>query len=168
MINLLIQWISWNYALGHCLLMWWKTFLVLAGLKTKSGKPFEKSTGVNMSIKVHFLHSLLDKFPDNYSNVNDEQREWFCQDIGTMKERYQGRWDILMMAVYYWSIERGFNNSEHDRQSRKRKFLSLFLFSQRFYFCCLLNDLIKILGIFNCVIFKDIGSDCYCKNTIFQ
>ena len=35
----------------------------------------------------------------------------------------------------------------------------------------LLNDLIKILvgfGIFNCIIFKDLGSDCYCKNSISQ
>ena len=35
----------------------------------------------------------------------------------------------------------------------------------------LLNDLMKILvgfGIFNCVIFKDLLSDCYCKYSISQ
>ena len=35
----------------------------------------------------------------------------------------------------------------------------------------LLNDLMKIIvgfGIFICVIFKDLGSDCYCKNSISQ
>ena len=35
----------------------------------------------------------------------------------------------------------------------------------------LLNDLIKKLvglGIFNHVIFKDLGYDCYCKNSISQ
>ena len=34
----------------------------------------------------------------------------------------------------------------------------------------LLNDLIKILvlGILNCAIFKDLGSDCYSKNIISQ
>ena len=35
----------------------------------------------------------------------------------------------------------------------------------------LLNDLMKMLvglGIFNCVVFKELGSDCYCKNRISQ
>ena len=35
----------------------------------------------------------------------------------------------------------------------------------------LLNDLMKILfglGIFNCIILKNFGSDCNCKNSISQ
>ena len=40
-----------------------------------------------MNIKAHFLHSYLDKFPDNCGDVSDEQ-ERFHQDIKTMKERY--------------------------------------------------------------------------------
>ena len=47
----------------------------------------------NMSIKVNFLHSYLDKFPDNCSNVSDEQGEWFHQDIKTMEECYQRQGD---------------------------------------------------------------------------
>ena len=35
----------------------------------------------NISIKVHFLHSHLDKFPDNCDNVSDEQEEQFYQDL---------------------------------------------------------------------------------------
>ena len=31
--------------------------------------------GTNMSIKVHFLHRHLDKFPDNCGNVSNEQGE---------------------------------------------------------------------------------------------
>ena len=42
--------------------------------------------GTNMSIKVHFLHSYLDKFLDNCGNVSDEQGEQFYQDIKTMEE----------------------------------------------------------------------------------
>ena len=62
--------------------------------------------GTNMSIKVYFLHSHLDKFPDSGSDVSDEQRKRFRQDIKTMEVRYQGRWDKRMMANYYWSIKR--------------------------------------------------------------
>lgn len=56
--------------------------------------------GANMSIKVHFLHNYLDMFPENCDNVCDEQGERFHQNIRVMEERYQGRWDIRMMANY--------------------------------------------------------------------
>ena len=45
-------------------------------------------------------------------------------------------------------------------------FMKVFIFA-----VSLLNDLMKILvdlTIFNRVIFKDFGSDCCCKNSIFQ
>ena len=48
--------------------------------------------GSNMSIKVHFLHSHLDAFPENLGDVSDDQSERFHQDIQTMEERYQGRY----------------------------------------------------------------------------
>ena len=44
--------------------------------------------GCNMSIKVHFLHSHLDRFPDNLGDLSEEQGERFHQDIKTMEERY--------------------------------------------------------------------------------
>ena len=62
--------------------------------------------GCNMSIKVHFLNSHLEQFPDNLGAVSDEQAERFHQDIKVMEERYQKRWDIHMMADYCWSIQR--------------------------------------------------------------
>ena len=42
----------------------------------------------NMSITVHFLHCHLDKFPDNYGDVSDEQGERFHQYIKTMEKHY--------------------------------------------------------------------------------
>ena len=45
--------------------------------------------GCNMSIKVHFLNSHLEQFPDNLGAVSDEQAERFHQDIKVMEERYQ-------------------------------------------------------------------------------
>ena len=44
-----------------------------------------------MSIKVHFLHNHLDRFPANCGDVSDEQVERFHQDIKEMETRYQGR-----------------------------------------------------------------------------
>ena len=62
--------------------------------------------GCKMSIKVHFLFSLLDKFPDDLGAVGEEQEETFHQDLMAVKERYQGRWDRHMLADYCWSINR--------------------------------------------------------------
>ncbi|UYV70175.1 hypothetical protein LAZ67_7002094 [Cordylochernes scorpioides] len=48
-----------------------------------------EALGVNMSIKVHYLHSHLDKFPDNLGAYSDAQGERFHQDRKVMEERYQ-------------------------------------------------------------------------------
>ena len=37
--------------------------------------------GAKMSIKVHFLHSHSDRFPENCGDVSDEEGERFHQDI---------------------------------------------------------------------------------------
>ena len=76
-----------------------------------------------MSIKVYFLLSHLDRFPENLGDVSDEQGERFHQDIKTMGERYQGRWGIKMMADYFWNLKHDKPDLEHSRKSRKRKFL---------------------------------------------
>ncbi|UYV68272.1 KDM2A [Cordylochernes scorpioides] len=43
--------------------------------------------GCNMSLKIHFLHSHLDFFPDNLSAVSDEHGERFHQAISSMEKR---------------------------------------------------------------------------------
>lgn len=79
--------------------------------------------GANMSIKVHFLHSHLDRFPDNLGDYSEEQGERFHQDIRTMEERYQGRWDRHMMADYCWTLIRDCPKQNHNRKSYRKSFL---------------------------------------------
>ena len=81
-----------------------------------------KQLGAYMSIKVHFLFSHLDKFPENLGSVSDEQGERFHQDMRDMEERYQGRWDKNMMADYCWSIKRDHPNMQHRRKALKKSF----------------------------------------------
>ena len=50
-----------------------------------------QALGARMSIKLHYLFSYLDYFPENFGDVSEKQGERFHQDIRTMKERYQGR-----------------------------------------------------------------------------
>ena len=82
-----------------------------------------RDLGCNMSVKLHFLNSHLDQFPENLGAVSEEQGERFHQDLMTMEERYQGRWDKNMMADYCWSIKRDCPVEVHKRKSYKRKFL---------------------------------------------
>jgi hypothetical protein len=60
-----------------------------------------------MSLKVHFLNSHLDCFPENLGAVSDEQGERFHQVIKEMETRYQGRWNVNMMGDYCWLLHRG-------------------------------------------------------------
>jgi hypothetical protein len=45
--------------------------------------------GCNMSVKVHYLHSHLDRFPENLGDLSEEQGKRFHQDIKTMEAKYQ-------------------------------------------------------------------------------
>ena len=58
-----------------------------------------------------------------------------------------------------------------DNQERENFYHSFYVHEGFISAISLLKDLMKILvglGIFNHVIFKDLGSDCYCKNSISQ
>ena len=79
--------------------------------------------GCNMNIKLHYLKKCADKFPQNLGSISEEQGERFHQDVKTMKERYQGRWDSHMMAGYYWSLKRVVLEASCKRKSLKRKFV---------------------------------------------
>lgn len=80
-----------------------------------------KNLGCRMSLKLHFLDSHLDFFPENLGDNSDEQGERFHQDIKEMENRYQGRWDVHMMADYCWSLKRE-TTEEHQRQPVRRSF----------------------------------------------
>lgn len=83
-----------------------------------------RDLGCNMSIKIHYLHTHLDRFPENLGNLSEEQGERFHQDIKIMENRYQGRWDTHMMADYCWNLQRDSNPAVHSRMSHKRSFTS--------------------------------------------
>ena len=61
--------------------------------------------GCNISLKMHFLHSHLDFFPENCGTVSDEHGERFHQDISSIEKRYQGKWNCVLLADYCWTME---------------------------------------------------------------
>ena len=76
--------------------------------------------GARMSVKMHFLQSHLDYFPENCGDFSEEQGERFHQNIRVMKERYQGRWDVNFLADYCWCLKREVMSAQHNRKSLKR------------------------------------------------
>lgn len=81
-----------------------------------------KSLGCNMTLKIHFLDSHLDFFPENLGAVSDEHGERFHQDISTMEQRYQGKWNPNMLADYCWTLKRDVPQAQYSRKSLKTTF----------------------------------------------
>ncbi|GBN45433.1 hypothetical protein AVEN_183448-1 [Araneus ventricosus] len=81
-----------------------------------------KILGCSMSLKVHFLDSHLDNFPENLGAVSEEQGERFHQDIKEMERRYQGKWNVSMIADYSWNLQKDSPCKVHKRKSDKRTF----------------------------------------------
>jgi len=64
-----------------------------------------KAMGCNMRLKIHFLESHLDFFPENLGEVCDEHGERFHQDIMTMEKWFQSKWTSSMLANYCWTLK---------------------------------------------------------------
>jgi len=77
--------------------------------------------GCSMSLKIHFLHSHLDFFPENCGAVSDEHEKHFHQDISSMEKRYQGKWKWAMLADYCWTLARDVPTMEYKRQAKRNK-----------------------------------------------
>ena len=73
--------------------------------------------GCLMNLKLQFLDSHLDYFPENLENYSDEQGERFHQDLKEMERRYQGRWDLI--ANYFWMLQRETVNKGKKRTRKQ-------------------------------------------------
>jgi len=76
-----------------------------------------KAKGCNMSLKIHFLESHLDIFPENLGEVSDEHGERFHQDITSMEKMYQGKWTSSMLADYCWTLKMDEPDNKYRRNS---------------------------------------------------
>jgi len=74
-----------------------------------------------MSLKIHFLRSHLDFFPESCGAVTDEHGERFHQDISSMEKRYQGKWNCAMLTGYCWTLARDAPTMEYKRQAKQKE-----------------------------------------------
>jgi hypothetical protein len=90
----------------------------------------------NMSLKIHFLESHLDFFPENLGEVSDEHSEIFHQGIMTKEKRYQGKWNSSMLADYCWTLKRDVPDVKYRRES----YACLYILEEGF---CLFHEHVK-------------------------
>ena len=88
-----------------------------------------------MSLKIHFLESYLNFFPEKLSKVSDEHSERFHQDIMTMEKRYQDKWTSSMLADYYRKLMRDVPDAQIPA-----KVIRLYILEECF---CLFHEHIK-------------------------
>ena len=84
-----------------------------------------------MSIKMH-----LDYFADNCRDYSEEEGECFHQDVQVMEERYQGRWDVNMLADYCWCLKRDIPSLEHKRVFEKALYSTVNVIVYNFSIFC--------------------------------
>ena len=83
----------------------WKAFVLVVKniLGNNKGKNYAelvnnmltafRNLALNMSVKMHYLFSHMDRFPENLGLMSDEQGKRFHQDLKEMETRYQGHWN---------------------------------------------------------------------------
>ena len=75
-----------------------------------------------MSLKIHFLDSHLDFFPEKLGPFNDEHGERFHKDIATIEKRYQRKWSMRSLADYCCRLIRNDPIKKHVHSGKRRKF----------------------------------------------
>ena len=71
-----------------------------------------------MSLKIHFLDSHLNFFPENLGDVSKR----FHQDISTFETSYQGKYNSKMLVDYCWILKMNLIQAKHCRKANKNYF----------------------------------------------
>lgn len=81
-----------------------------------------KDLKCNMSLKLHYLHSHLNCFPDNLGDFSEEHGERFHQEITDMEDRYRGKDPVHMLAEYCWTLKRETGDEKYKRARTSKHF----------------------------------------------
>lgn len=78
--------------------------------------------GAHMSLKMYFIHSHLDSFPENLGDVSDEHGERFHQEVSIMEQRYQVQYSPAMIGDFCWLLQRDSSTCYKRKSLRSRVF----------------------------------------------
>ena len=77
---------------------------------------------VNMSLKIHIMHSHVDFFRENMGTVGDEHGERFLQNIATIEKRFKGKWCRNALADNCWNLMTDKENAHHLPSCKRKSF----------------------------------------------
>jgi hypothetical protein len=80
----------------------------------------------NISLKLNFLHSHLDFFPEHTSAISDKHFKRFHQDISQTEKRYSGKWSQNMFSDYCFGLIKETPTDENKRQKKTKEVFSDF------------------------------------------
>jgi hypothetical protein len=63
-----------------------------------------EAIGFDVSLKIRFLQSHLDFFPQITAQFVTNMESFFIEEIAVMEKRYQGNWSVKIMSIYCWSV----------------------------------------------------------------
>lgn len=81
--------------------------------------------GCLMNVKLHFIHSHLDRFPANPSQSSDEMGERAHQDLQLIEKRYAGKSLLNGLCDYCWSLTRETDGSAFRKIKTKIKYFKI-------------------------------------------
>jgi hypothetical protein len=79
-----------------------------------------KAIGCNMSLKVHFLDSHLDFFPENLGAISYEHGQTFHQDISNVENRCQGKWSLSIRWLTTAGPSREMFHKRHTAENQQQ------------------------------------------------
>ena len=81
--------------------------------------------GCRISIKVYYLHSHMDHFPENLGDLSMEWGRQFHQDLRTMKRDTKETGIPTRWQIYCWSIHYDGPSPSHHKKSSKPYFYEI-------------------------------------------
>lgn len=94
----------------------------------------------SVSLKLHFLDSHLDFFPQNLLIISNEHGEKFHQDISIFETCFSERWNGSMLAEYCWSVIRDIPTDAYKKKQPKKIILEfVFCIIKRLLHFCVTN-----------------------------
>ncbi|GBL84400.1 hypothetical protein AVEN_117167-1 [Araneus ventricosus] len=110
---------------GECFRYLCSKFLILSEAELKDGV-FTGPDIRKLLSDSHFSETMGDREKearDSFKDVlhSEEQGERFHQDVRDIERRYQGRWDVNMLADYCWMLRRETEDGKRKRVRRSVK-----------------------------------------------
>ena len=72
-----------------------------------------------LGLKIHFLKSHLDYFPENFESLSEEQGESFHQDVKEIERRYQATGNTKFSPITVGCLSKRFQKLHIEEKEKE-------------------------------------------------